>query len=634
MNIEAETDSANAFVDILVNNEMTEGTEAKAKLVPGWNTIAVRVRPEILNSQTLYTIQVFLASDRNAKLESAVFDTAGITLDKEFHTAVSSYSGTATVAQAPLELKAEEDTAKIEVVVNGKAIGSGTGVFSKTIPIAAGNNKIQVKVVSKDEAAERIYMFDIKGISEMPLSDMDMQEGSSNGWEGHDILMNKSVEGNAIRLLVDRETKTFESGIGGHAPMTIIYDLEGKGFTSFSAYIGVDQEVSSTASITYEVYLDDELVKSSSSVMTFETDAELIQLNDLAGKRTLKIVVDPNGSNSSDHVSLGDAVFQTALAEAEPAPKQYIITYQADVRNAGRLTAKSGSEETANGFISVEENGSVTLTAAANEGYDFAGWYDERNKLVTGEASLTLSEVAEDAVYTAKFKASITDADLEAAVDAAEKKDLSGYDTVKVQEYQKALEAVKALIGKDADPAKMKAALAALKRAENNLNSSSNEPEDEEEDPNALKVNSVFEENGYTYKVTALNGKSGTVTVTAIKKEKKIVILPEVKKNGYTFKVTEIGASAYQGNKKKLTSVTIGANVTKIGKKAFFKCSKLKTIRFMGTTAPTIEKQALKGIKKTCKIQYPKKMNKKQLKKLKKAVKKGGAGSKVTYKKK
>ena len=88
LNIEAETDSANAFVDILVNNEMTEGTEAKAKLVPGWNTIAVRVRPEILNSQTLYTIQVFLASDRNAKLESAVFDTAGITLDKEFHTAV------------------------------------------------------------------------------------------------------------------------------------------------------------------------------------------------------------------------------------------------------------------------------------------------------------------------------------------------------------------------------------------------------------------------------------------------------------------------------------------------------------------------------------------------------------------
>ncbi len=302
------------------------------------------------------------------------------------------------------------------------------------------------------------------------------------------------------------------------------------------------------------------------------------------------------------------------------------------MKNGGNLTAKSGSEETSNGFISVAENGSVTLMAAANPGYEFIGWYNDRNKLVSEEISLTISDVAEDGVYTAKFKAAVTEEDLVKAASEAEKKDLSIYEANSVREYQQALNALKELIGKGADPSQIQAVLAALEAAEKKLAPLTTGPG--KDDPNALKVNSVFEQNGYTYKVTALSGKSGTVAVAAIKVEKKIVILPEVTKDGYTFKVTEIGAGAYKGNKKKLTSVTIGANVTKIGKQAFFKCPKIKTIRFMGTTVPKIEKQAFKGIKKNCKVQYPKKMKAKQLKKLKKAMKKGGAGSKISYKKK
>lgn len=632
LKVAAETDSVNAIVDIWANNEIIEGKEAEVHLLPGWNTIVVRIRPETLDSQKLYSVRVFVASNRNANLESAEFGAAGITLEQEFNTAVSSYEGISTVAETSLTLNAEEENAKIEVFVNGKTKGTKTGTLTQTIPITAGNNKIQVKVTSEDGSAERIYTFDINGMSEVPLSDLEMQEGSSNGWNGHDILINQSVEGNPIRLLVNGETKEFTNGIGGHAPMTIIYDIEGKGFTSFSAYLGVDQEVSQAASITYEVYLDDEVVASSSGVMTFATEADLIELNEAAmtGKKTLKIVVDPGSSNSSDHVSLGDAVFTTAVQE--PITRSYVITYYTDPKDGGKVTAASGSETTNNGFISVEENGSVTLTAEANPGYEFTGWYNERNRLESTEISLTLSEVTADAVYTAKFKVSVTDEDLENAVSEAEKKDLSRYDAVSVQEYQKALDAVKALIGTNATPAQIQAALDALAKAEEKLSLKGTEPD--KDDPNALKLNSVFEENGYTYKITALNGKSGTVTVTAIKKEKTITILPEVKKNGYTFKVTEIGAGAYKGNKKKLKSVIIGANVIKIGSKAFFKCSKLKTICFQGTTVPKIEKNALKGIKKNCKVQYPKKMNAKQLKKLKKAMKKGGAGSKISFKKK
>ena len=47
-------------------------------------------------------------------------------------------------------------------------------------------------------------------------------------------------------------------------------------------------------------------------------------------------------------------------------------------------------------------------------------------------------------------------------------------------------------------------------------------------------------------------------------------------------------------NNKKLTSVTIGKNITKVGKNAFKGCKKLKTIKF----AKGISKKMKKSLKK------------------------------------
>lgn len=149
------------------------------------------------------------------------------------------------------------------------------------------------------------------------------------------------------------------------------------------------------------------------------------------------------------------------------------------------------------------------------------------------------------------------------------------------------------------------------------------------------RVGETIGEGGVWYQITKVDAKNGTAAVMAPmnSKQSKVVILPTVEKNGYIFRVTEIKDNAFKGMKS-LRNVEIGENVTKIGKSAFYKCRKLKNVRFRSKQAPKIGKKAWKGIFKKCKITVPKKMSAKQLRKLKTAVKKAGAGNKISYKKK
>lgn len=150
-------------------------------------------------------------------------------------------------------------------------------------------------------------------------------------------------------------------------------------------------------------------------------------------------------------------------------------------------------------------------------------------------------------------------------------------------------------------------------------------------------LNTLIEGADLQYTVTKSDAVNGTVAVSAVtaagKNKGTITIPATVEKDGYSFKVTAINKNVFKGCKKKLKSVVIGANVTEIGANSFNKCSKIKSIRFMGTMAPKkAGKNAFKGIKSTCKIFYPKSMSKSELKKLKKIMK--SAGKKVKYKKK
>lgn len=73
-----------------------------------------------------------------------------------------------------------------------------------------------------------------------------------------------------------------------------------------------------------------------------------------------------------------------------------------------------------------------------------------------------------------------------------------------------------------------------------------------------------------------------------------------------TYKVTGIRAGAFKGNKK-LSNVTIGKNVTTIGKDAFSGCSSLKKITIQSTRLKTVGKNAIKGTNKKLVIKCGKK---------------------------
>ncbi len=98
----------------------------------------------------------------------------------------------------------------------------------------------------------------------------------------------------------------------------------------------------------------------------------------------------------------------------------------------------------------------------------------------------------------------------------------------------------------------------------------------------------VTSKTAVTYKTTSVTGKTAKVPAT-------------VKINGKSYKVTKIAASAFSG-KKKLTKVTVGKNVTTIGKKAFLNCTKLNTVTFKTTKLKSIGAQAFKGDKKLTKL--------------------------------
>ena len=126
-------------------------------------------------------------------------------------------------------------------------------------------------------------------------------------------------------------------------------------------------------------------------------------------------------------------------------------------------------------------------------------------------------------------------------------------------------------------------------------------------------------------KVTSSSKKNPTVTVTKItdKNAKKLTIPATVKVKGVTYKVTAVSDKAFKGNKK-LTTVTIGSNVTKIGKEAFSGCKNLKKITVTAGKLKTISKNAFKGIDKKATITL--KGTKKAKTALKKQLKKKSIG--------
>lgn len=137
-------------------------------------------------------------------------------------------------------------------------------------------------------------------------------------------------------------------------------------------------------------------------------------------------------------------------------------------------------------------------------------------------------------------------------------------------------------------------------------------------------VNGMTEDvNQIRYQVLDASKKTVTVKLGLNKKAGNIMIPATVKVRGVECSVTEISGNAFKGyNKAK--KLTIGANVTTIGKKAFINCKKLKTVTLQSKVLKSVKGSAFKGTAKGAKVKWPKGLKSSQKKKLTKAFKKSG----------
>jgi hypothetical protein len=102
---------------------------------------------------------------------------------------------------------------------------------------------------------------------------------------------------------ISLDGKKYTSGLGCHAPCEIKYDLA-RQYKHFISDIGIDDEVGDNGSARFEVWVDGEKVYEKEMKGTSSTETVNV---DVSGKNELKLIVDPMGPESYDHVSWADA---------------------------------------------------------------------------------------------------------------------------------------------------------------------------------------------------------------------------------------------------------------------------------------------------------------------------------------
>jgi len=127
----------------------------------------------------------------------------------------------------------------------------------------------------------------------------------SNGWGPYERDRSNGEQGAADGRPITIRGTVYAKGLGVHAPSSLAYALGGA-YSRFQAFIGIDDEVPSTlGSVVFRVEADGATIYTS-PILTRASDVQFIDLS-VAGIQSLRLVVDPNGSDGGDHADWADA---------------------------------------------------------------------------------------------------------------------------------------------------------------------------------------------------------------------------------------------------------------------------------------------------------------------------------------
>ncbi|WHY78401.1 NPCBM/NEW2 domain-containing protein [Neobacillus sp. WH10] len=137
------------------------------------------------------------------------------------------------------------------------------------------------------------------------ISDLSFFGNTENGWGPieKDRSNGESGDGDGNRITLNGVT--YDKGLGVHAYSEASYFLGGN-VSTFSADIGVDDEVSNRGSIVFQVWADGEKIYDS-GLMTGDSATKQVNAN-VIGKNVLKLVVTDGGNGAaSDHGNWANA---------------------------------------------------------------------------------------------------------------------------------------------------------------------------------------------------------------------------------------------------------------------------------------------------------------------------------------
>ena len=327
--VAATAQSTRASVSIVNGTKVTSAVQtvqSDVTVEPGTNEITIRVTPETSAGPVYYKLKLKVPNASNARLEALNFG-ENVSLAEKFDADTFNYTASATESGVTISATAEEADAIVNVIWKDTVIQTGTGSAATELGLTEGDNTVKVRVTSADGSTEKIYTVTVHASGETWLSDLDW-ESQTSGDSGNPTRKDKSCGNNTLTLWDGSAEETFEKGIGSHADSTIIYDLTGKGYTSFSSYYGVDRETKvnpSQASITFKVYVDGNL-KFTSAEMGTNTAKGFTGDIDITGATELKLVMEKGTNNWSDHGDWANA----KLTKPFTAPQSFAVTVRAN----------------------------------------------------------------------------------------------------------------------------------------------------------------------------------------------------------------------------------------------------------------------------------------------------------------
>lgn len=391
----AESRFANVtIVKDKISRSGKQQAEANVSLVPGSNEVTICVNPETSAEPVYYTLNLKVPNSQNADLEVLSFEET-LQLNEQFDAEILNYTVDTTANKATLRAVAEEADAIVQVLRNGKVAKTGIGSAESVLLLKEGANNVQIKVTSADESEMKTYRVTIHATGEVWLSDLNW-ESQSSGDGKNPTRKDKSCGNHTLTLWNGSQEVAYEKGIGSHAPSTIVYDIEGKGFTKFISDIGVDREIDNKteASIIFKVYLDDQTdpVFTSAEMSGNTTKASTGEIS-LEGVKKLKLVMDQGTQNWSDHGDWAGAKFLSSFAEIPTSNVEVLVA--SDAEGVVEADYADGVYETGT---------QATVSAYAKTGYRFLGWKKQGSEeIVSTNAEYTFT-VSDNTKLVAVFE--------------------------------------------------------------------------------------------------------------------------------------------------------------------------------------------------------------------------------------